>query len=354
MDKFIDIMIDCTKHGRKIKKGDYLEEGKYPVIDQGQKQCVGYSNEEEGLFNDVPAIIFGDHTRVIKYIDEPFFLGADGVKVLRSKDNNVDYRYLYYALRNVKIENTGYNRHFKWLKESKIRFPELNKQQKIATVLGKVERVIELKEKELKELDLLIKSRFIELFGYPVSNTMNWDVAPMGEVAPTQKYNGSFDDSVWLLNLDMVEAQSGKVLDYNIVEVDEVGNSTGAFDTSNVLYSKLRPYLNKVVIPERKGFATSELVPLKPNQKLLNREYLAYMLRSDEFVTMITEKVAGAKMPRVSMNDFRGFSVPLPPANLQNQFSRIVNHVDKLKVEVQKSLDETQLLFDSLMQEYFQ
>ena len=77
------------------------------------------------------------------------------------------------------------------------------------------------------------------------------------------------------------------------------------------------------------------------------------MLRSDEFVNMINEKVAGAKMPRVSMGDFRKFDVPIPPMKLQEQFADFVKQVDKSKVVVQKALDEAQLLFDCLMQEYF-
>ena len=137
------------------------------------------------------------------------------------------------------------------------------------------------------------------------------------------------------------------------VDKSEVGNSTCTFNVDNVLYSKLRPYLNKVVIPNQPGYATSELVPLKPNQSKINREYLAYLLRSDEFVNMINEKVAGAKMPRVSMSDFREFDVPLPPLHLQNQFATFVKQVDKSKVAVQKALDEAQTLFDSLMQQYF-
>ena len=108
-----------------------------------------------------------------------------------------------------------------------------------------------------------------------------------------------------------------------------------------------------MVIPNRIGYATSELVPLKPNESILNREYLAFMLRNDDFVKMINNKVAGAKMPRVSMNEFRRFLVPLPPLYLQNEFKVFVYQIDKLKSKVQKSLDETQLLFDSLMQKYF-
>lgn len=226
-------------------------------------------------------------------------------------------------------------------------------QKDIVKKIQLLQDIIVNRKEELIKLDDLIKARFVELFGLPASNTKGWKTEQMGEVAPAVNYKGEFDDEVWLLNLDMVEAQTGRILDYLVVSEEEVGNSTCTFDTSNVLYSKLRPYLNKVVIPDRCGYATSELVPLQPVKTKINREYFAFMLRSDEFVNMINEKVAGAKMPRVPMGDFRKFDVPVPPMELQEQFADFVQQVDKSKVAVQKALDETQILFDSLMQEYF-
>ena len=231
--------------------------------------------------------------------------------------------------------------------------PSLVEQERIKEILSGVEALISKGKEELQLLDNLIKARFVELFGLPVSNTKGWKTEQMNDVAPTVNYIGDFDDEVWLLNLDMVESQTGRILDYLIVSEAEVGNSTCTFDTSNVLYSKLRPYLNKVVIPDRCGYATSELVPLQPVASKISREYLAFLLRSDEFVNMINEKVAGAKMPRVSMSDFRKFDVPIPPMELQEQFTAFVKQIDKSKVVVQKALDEAQLLFDSLMQKYF-
>ena len=143
MKYFNEIFIDKTKYGVKIQTGEYGKQGKHIIVDQGQNQIAGYTDREDGLFEEVPVIIFGDHTRVIKYIDQPFFLGADGVKVLRIKDGNTDYKYLYYALKNVKIPNTGYNRHFKWLKESKIEYPDIKEQRKIVRILDKVSDIIQ-------------------------------------------------------------------------------------------------------------------------------------------------------------------------------------------------------------------
>lgn len=165
MLSFNEIFADSTKYCKKIKTDEYHETGKNMIVDQGQSEIAGYTDLEEGLFSDVPAIIFGDHTRIIKYVDKPFFIGADGVKVLKSKLEKANYRYLYYALKNVKIPNTGYNRHFKWLKETIFNYPNSDRQQEIVLILDKLQSIITHIRTQLEKLDLLVKARFVELFG---------------------------------------------------------------------------------------------------------------------------------------------------------------------------------------------
>ena len=330
--KFSDLYYDDTKNAKKLKSSEYKNVGKHIIVDQGKALIAGYTDNEDGLYTDVPAIIFGDHTRNIKYIDSPFFLGADGTKVLKSSLKNVNYKYLYYLLKNASIPDTGYNRHFKWLKELIFKYHSQEQQNQIVTILDKLDLTITKYREELSLLDELAKARFVEMFGDPVSNSKDLPVQKMNNVAPICQYDGSFEESVWLLNLDMVESQTGRIINYNIVSKDEIGGSVCTFDENNVLYSKLRPYLNKVVIPDGKGYATSELVPLRPDPKIINRIYLAYLLKSNEFVEMIKEKVAGAKMPRVSMSDFREFNVPVPSLKLQNQFASFVEEIDKSRL----------------------
>ncbi|MGV8907283.1 MAG: restriction endonuclease subunit S [Acetobacterium sp.] len=122
---FDAVIEDQTKKGTKIKRSDYLDCGLFPIIDQGQELITGYTNMEEGLYTETPVIIFGDHTRILKYIDTPFFLGADGVKIIKTKGKDLDYKFLYYFFLKNEIPNTGYNRHFKWLKELKIPLPPI-------------------------------------------------------------------------------------------------------------------------------------------------------------------------------------------------------------------------------------
>lgn len=162
---FNEVFDDYTKYGTKIKTEQYHTVGTNIIIDQGQADIAGYTDQIDGLFKDVPVIVFGDHTRIIKYINRPFFLGADGTKILKSKIPNANYKYLYYALKNAKIPNTGYNRHFKWLKQISISFPEHHKQSMIVEILDKLEDSIDNYNTILGLLDKLVKARFIEMFG---------------------------------------------------------------------------------------------------------------------------------------------------------------------------------------------
>ena len=298
---------------------------------------------------------------VVEEETENLMVGSTGYCVLRCKEN-IDVRYLFnfcqsqYFIDDMSSQATGASYPAvsnSIVRNSLIPCHSIEEQRKIAEKIDTVSELIAFRKQQLVELDELVKSRFIELFGLPVSNSKGWNTEKMREVAPTVNYSGGFEDTVWLLILDMEEAQTGRILDYLYVNEEEVGNSTCTFDTTNVLYSKLRPYLNKVVIPDRCGYATSELIPLKPNPMKLERTYLAFMLRSDEFVNMINEKVAGAKMPRVSMSDFREFDVPVPPMELQKQFDAFGEQTDKSKLAVQQSITELEELKKSLMQKYF-
>ena len=170
------------------------------------------------------------------------------------------------------------------------------------------------------------------MFGEPLKNAKGWIEAPLIEVAPIRQLHGLLQDEVWLLNLDAIESQTGVILFKQRVPVSEINASTVYFTVDSVLYSKLRPYLNKVVMPDENGIATSELLPMYPIPNKLNRAYLCHWLRSDAFVKHISEKVAGAKMPRVAMDYFRTLSIELPPLELQNRFAVFVSEVDKSKL----------------------
>ena len=93
-----------------IPKTDYQESGEFPVIDQGAAFIAGWTDSTESvIFHNLPVVIFGDHTRIFKYVDFPFAIGVDGTKLLYANDDVLDARFFYYALLNLKVPNKGYN-----------------------------------------------------------------------------------------------------------------------------------------------------------------------------------------------------------------------------------------------------
>ncbi len=135
----------------QITSSEYLEEGKYPVIDQGKKKIIAYSNNDAKVLKNNSLIIFGDHTRAIKYVDFDFIVGADGTQLLKTKQG-FDNKFFYYQLVNKRIPNTGYNRHFKFIKDMVFRVPSLKEQEKIAQVLTFADKEIDLLKNELESL----------------------------------------------------------------------------------------------------------------------------------------------------------------------------------------------------------
>lgn len=174
------------------------------------------------------------------------------------------------------------------------------------------------------------QSQFIEMFGNPISNDRNWDYECINSVAPESPAAHVDDDQVWLLNLDMIESNTGNIIEKVVVPKSDV-LSAQPFDEGNVLFSKLRPYLNKVVFPKDKGYATTELVPLRPNQNKLNMVFFTYLLRSDQFVQFANDISGGTKMPRMPLKELREFKCILPPICLQEKFAAIVRQADKSK-----------------------
>ena len=187
------------------------------------------------------------------------------------------------------------------------------------------------------------KSQFIEMFGNPVTNTKSWSTAKIKDVAPEVPSKQQLSGKVWLLNLDMIESNTGHVIE-KVYEDVENALSVQAFDEGNVLFSKLRPYLNKVIIPDDSGLATTELVPLRPEQSKLHKVFLSHLLRGDQFVNYANDIAGGTKMPRMPLSELRNFKCILPPIDKQLQFVAIAEQADKSKSHVLKALKETEIL----------
>ena len=340
MKAFDEIFIDKTKYGVKVQTSEYSELGEHIIIDQGQSQIAGYTDREEGLFEEVPVIVFGDHTRIIKYVDKPFFLGADGVKVLRSKDENANYKYLYYALKNAKIPNTGYNRHFKWLKNIQINYPAVEKQAEIVAILDKVSSVIRKREDELSVLDDLIKARFVEMFGDPIKNPKGWKVVTIGDVVTEVRYGtskpaveGGKYPYLRMNNLTVEGHLDLNDLKYINISDDEIEKCV--VRKGDVLFNRT----NSIeLVGKTAVFDLSEdmviagyIIRVRLNERLLP-EILSQYMNLEALKDILRSMAKGAvNQANINAQELQSIKVYVPGMELQKQFIEIKEQIDKSK-----------------------
>lgn len=346
---FDEVFDDYTKYGTKIKTEQYETIGTNIIIDQGQSDIAGYTDQSEGLFTDVPVIVFGDHTRIIKYINRPFFLGADGTKILKSKIPDANYKYLYYALKNAKIPNTGYNRHFKWLKQISISYPEHEKQSMIVEILDKLEDSIDNYNTILGLLDKLVKARFIEMFGEPVNNDKVWVKDSVerlcreiyGGGTPSKSHPEYYEGGKipWITSKDM---KTDILIDSQIhINEDGVANSTARIVPKNSVIMVIRSGILKHTLP-----VAINAVPVTVNQDLKvfvagNRivtKFLAYQFKMME--RDILSGVRAVTADNIEFDALKRRELIVPPIELQQEFADFVEQVDKSRFDIKKSIIE--------------
>ena len=334
---FDEVFEDVTKLGVKIKTDEYHPIGKYQIIDQGQEAVAGYSDLEDGVFENVPAIVFGDHTRIVKYVDQPFFLGADGVKVLRSKVPNVNYRYLYYALKNAKIPNTGYNRHYKWLKELEIEYPPIDQQVKTVKVLDKVESIIYNRQNQLQKLDELVKARFVEMFG-GIHDSSLYPYVPVKEL--THVISGgtpSRDVLEYWRDGTIPWVKTTELQNKIITEVDEHITSKGLAASSAKIVPPNTTLIAMYGQGKTRGMTGYLGISASTNQACacilpspeINSVYIwkYFELSYDKLRNM----AKGGNQPNLNGNMIKNFPVLVPPIKRQEEYVQFVNQVDKSK-----------------------
>lgn len=284
--------------------------------------------------------------------------------VLETKDNSVLLqRYLPFVLQSDHFwsyaeshKSGSVNFFINWSTLSNYEFdlPSIAKQKSVSDLLWAIEDTKQAYLKMISATDELVKSQFIEMFGDPIKNTQCWPTKKMSDVAPASTYDGDIDivdGKSWLLNLDAIESHSRKLVDKAMTPVSDIGASTFKFSTENVLYSKLRPYLNKLYIPTEPGYATTELVPLTPDLSLLDPLFLASLIQGNEFLSFIETRVSGTKMPRVQMNVFWDLDIILPPLTLQKKFVSFVEQSDKSKFELEQALAELTATYKRIITE---
>lgn len=234
-------------------------------------------------------------------------------------------------------------------------FPPLEEQKRIADILDKARSLIYLRKQQLEKMDLLIKSKFIDMFGDPVTNSKGWEVKTFFDAAIIDT-NMTTDFTKYAdfphIGIDSIEKNTGNIIMFNLVKDSNLISGKYMFDNRHIIYSKIRPNLNKVALPSFEGLCSADAYPILPREGI-NRCFLAYIMRSNFFLDYILSHSDRTNIPKVNKAQLNCFKLPVPPISLQNQFADFVEQVEKQKAVMQQSLEKMETNYKTLMQEYF-
>ena len=198
---FDQVAIAQSDKGKRLKQRDYLPDGLLAVVDQGQQQIGGYTDDQSMAFEgELPVVLFGDHTRSVKLINHPFAVGADGIKIFRPA-SGVRTKYLYYWMKSAPIPDRGYGRHYQFLRQLTVPLPSEEQQDEIVAEIEKqfsrldeavanLQRVkANLKRYKASVLKAAVEGRLVETEGGWRRSTLGEEGAIIGGLTKNQKRN---------------------------------------------------------------------------------------------------------------------------------------------------------------------
>ena len=352
------------KNGRNQKNVENPN-GKYPIYGSGG--IMGYADD---YICEADTVIIGRKGSINNpiYVEEPFW-NVDTAFGLSAKREILMPRYLYYFCQYFDFERLNKAVTIPSLTKSdllkiELKLPTIETQKKIVDRLIKVEQIIQLKKRELQKLDTLVKSRFVEMFGDPVANDKEWTTLPLEEACKTivdcpHSTPSYTTENTGFMCIRTSIVKKNKILwdDIEYIPEDEFIKRIQRKkpEIGDVVYPREGAILGIAAIIDRECNVAlgQRSMLLSPDANKCLSEFLCVAMNCDSFLDNALKGIAGSASPHINVGDIKSFKMIMPPIELQNQFADFVQQVDKSKSKIQKSLQETQLLFDSLMQKYF-
>ena len=361
---FEDCIIKAPK-AKQVQTSEYNAGTKYPIISQEDKMISGYCDDDSLLFHiDKPVVIFGDHTRALKYVDFDFVVGADGVKILIPNDF-LKAKYLFYYLKWYKVPSLGYSRHYKLLKEINLPTPPLSEQERIVSELDLLTSIIEKQKAQLKELDTLAQSIFYDMFGDPIENPKGWEVKKLGDIAffknglnfhPAEKGNK-------IKCIGVRDFQNKKeIRDFKdiseLIIKEDVSKDYYLQDEDIVIVrsngSKDLVGRNIIVYPHEEIITYSGFcIRCRIDNSVMLSIVLGHILSCASSLKVLRQGGRGCNISNISQRVLSDFILYLPPLSLQQSFAEKIEAIEAQKARIKQSIKEVETLFNSRMDYYF-
>ncbi len=344
-----------------VKSKDYLPVGMYPIVSQESDLISGYSNDVSLLYqHDKPVVVFGDHTKNVKYVDFDFVTGADGTHILLPIEE-LDSKFYYYFLRSIKLRDLGYARHLKLLKEIDVPIPPISEQQRIARYLdesfAKIDALKANAEKSLADAKALFQAELKKA----MEPKEGWEEKKLGEVADIK--GGKRVPKGYKLQSEPTLHKYIRVADFNdcgSVDLSDIQYiSDDVFEqikrytisTEDVYISIAGTIGKSGIIPEElEGANLTENACKLVLDKNLDKRFVYYFTQSNLFKKQIDILTKKSAQPKLALT--RLAIVELAYPSLSEQQS-IVTHLDTLSAKVtqlQQNLEKTKTECDAMKQ----
>lgn len=286
-----------------------------------------------------------------------------GMNLLRLKSNSKVINssfFAYYTLSNdfktnvAKIRKDAVNQSsiaISDIRKFSIPVPPIQSQQYIVAELDKINELIRLKKEQLKDYDNLAQSIFYEMFGdkkYERRKLKNIVKVKSGQVSPLED---PYCDMVHVGPAN-IESNTGRLINLTTAKEENLISGKYLFDSSMVLYSKIRPNLNKVTIADFEGICSADMYPLIPS-KSIDKKFLLFILKQKEFLSYAIANSGRANIPKINREALLEYSTILPPLSLQLQFAERLALIEQQKAEIKSTMADLETLLASRMQYWF-
>ena len=335
----------------------------------------GITGSHNDYFVEEPTIVIGrvgEYCGAVHLTAEKCWV-TDNALMVTEWYQEVDKEYMTYALNAMNLHQYAKTVGQPSISQANvytldIELPSIEQQREIVKILNVNKNVLVDRQHELELLDDLIKARFVELFGDPIQNPKGWEKPLIEEVVANEKNAlkaGPFGSALKkeyyvesgykIYGQEQVISGDHTFGDYYIDEERYKSLENCAVQAGDVLISLVGTYGKLLIMPEifEPGIINPRLMKITFDKDKVNPYYFKFFFQSESLKKSLAENTHGGTMDILNLGIVRKIAMPLPPLELQDEFVLFVKQVDKSKFAVQKALDETQTLFDSLMQRYF-